>query len=264
LRSGISTISPRSKSDPASNGGWRVNVGLLLAEMAILLFFPLPARPQATPPDSETHGNLTFSLNPQDVNMQLFSWFIQEEIALVPDKLYLTVGTNVDHNYYTGFNTLPSARVAWTASSHHMFWAAISQADRTPAETDTGSRTNFAGFRGPEGTPTLVALVGNTHIDDEGMTSCETGYRTTLLRDLSINLAAYYSDYNHQQTTEPSPFFETSPAPPHLVLPLTYQNLMHREAHGFEIRHDRPRHEGRPRTFAGRNGWIHYEADTFR
>lgn len=112
MRSGISTISPRSKSDPASNGGWRVNVGLLLAEMAILLFFPLPARPQATPPDSETHGNLTFSLNPQDVNMQLFSWFIQEEIALVRDKLYLTVGTNVDHNYYTGFNTLPSARVA--------------------------------------------------------------------------------------------------------------------------------------------------------
>ena len=88
MRSGISTISPRSKSDPASNGGWRVNVGLLLAEMAILLFFPLPARPQATPPDSETHGNLTFSLNPQDVNMQLFSWFIQEEIALVPDQLY--------------------------------------------------------------------------------------------------------------------------------------------------------------------------------
>ena len=24
-----------------------------------------------------------------------------DQIALVPDKLYLTVGTNVDHNYYT-------------------------------------------------------------------------------------------------------------------------------------------------------------------
>jgi iron complex outermembrane receptor protein len=186
--------------------------------------------------DSDTDGGLGFSLSPAKVNMQLFSLFIQDEIALVPDELYLTVGTKLDHNYYNGFNLLPSARVAWKANSRRMFWAAISRADRTPAETDTGSRINFGGFTGPGGVPTVAALVGNPRFDGEGLIAYEAGYRTTVLEHLSIDLAAYYNDYSHQKTTEPAkPFFETSPAPPHLVLPLTYENLMHGEAHGFEM-----------------------------
>jgi iron complex outermembrane recepter protein len=186
--------------------------------------------------DSDTHGDLSFSLHPADVNMQLFSMFLQDEIALVPDKLYLTVGTKLDHNYYTGFNLLPSARVTWTPSARHMFWAAISRALRTPAETDTASRINFAGFPGPGGTPTLLALVGNPRIGNEGLTAYETGYRNTLLSSLSIDLAAYYSHYDHQETTEPAPpFFENSPGPPHLVLPVTFEDLMHGEAHGIEV-----------------------------
>ncbi len=186
--------------------------------------------------DSDTHGDLSFSLHPADVNMQLFSWFVQDEIAVVPDKLYLTIGTKLDHNYYTGFNLFPSARVAWIPSPRQMLWAAISQSERTPSETDTASRINFSGFQGPGGVPMLAALVGNPRFEDEGLTAYEAGYRSTLLPDLSIDLAAYYGHYDHQQTTEPAPpFFENSPAPPHLVLPVTYQNLMHGEAHGFEI-----------------------------
>jgi len=186
--------------------------------------------------DSDTDGSLGFSLNPPRVSMQLFGMFIQDEIALVPHKLYMTGGIRLDHNYYTGFNILPSARVAWTPSTRHMFWAAISQANRTPAENDTANRINFGGFTGAGGVPTLVALLGNPHFDDEVLTAYEMGYRTSILDRISIDFAAYYSDYSHQETTEPAtPFFETSPAPPHLVLPLTYENLMHGEAHGFEM-----------------------------
>jgi iron complex outermembrane recepter protein len=186
--------------------------------------------------DSDTDGDLGFSLNPSDVNMQLFSLFVQDEVALVPDKLYLMVGTKLDHNYYTGFNLLPSARVAWKLSTRHMIWGAISRVDRTPAETDTGSRLNFGGFPGPGGVPALAALVGNPHVQDEELTAYEMGYRTTVVEHLSVDLAAYYDDYDHQETTEPAtPFFETSPAPPHLVLPVTYENLMQGEAYGFEI-----------------------------
>jgi iron complex outermembrane receptor protein len=185
--------------------------------------------------DSDTHGDLSFSLNPADVNMQLVSLFIQDDVALVPDKLYVTMGTRLDHNYYTGFNILPSGRVAWTPSASRMFWAAVSHANRTPAETDTGSRINFGGFTGPGGVPTLAALVGNPHFNDEILTDYEAGYRTALWEHLSIDLAGYYGDYSHQGAIEPATaFFETTPAPPHLVLPVTYQNLMHGEAHGFE------------------------------
>jgi iron complex outermembrane receptor protein len=186
--------------------------------------------------DSHTHGDLTFSFNPPDVNMQLFSFFVQDEIALVPDELYLTVGTRLDHNYYTGFNVLPGAQVSWTPDQNQMLWAAISQANRTPAETDTASRIDFAGFPGPGGTPTLAALVGNPRFNDEALTAYETGWRAAIREDLSIELTAYYGAYNSQETNEPAaPFFETTPAPLHLVLPVSYQNLMHGESHGFEL-----------------------------
>jgi iron complex outermembrane receptor protein len=73
----------------------------------------------------------------------------------------------------------------------------------------------------------VAGLIGNPHFGDEGLTAYEVGYRTTVLEHLSIDLATYYNRYNHQETTEPAtPFFETTPAPPHLVLPVTYQNLM--------------------------------------
>ena len=85
--------------------------------------------------DSSSRGNLTVSLTPPDLNMQTFSTFFQDEIALLPDKLYLTLGTKLEHDFYTGFNWMPSARVSWTPSTRQMFWAAISRADRTPAQS---------------------------------------------------------------------------------------------------------------------------------
>ena len=40
-----------------------------------------------------------FSSIPPDLTMQIFSLFFQDEVALVPDKLYLTIGTKLEHNY---------------------------------------------------------------------------------------------------------------------------------------------------------------------
>lgn len=185
---------------------------------------------------SDTRGNLSISLSPPDLSMQLFGAFFQDEVALIPNRLYVTIGTKLEHNLYTGFNWMPSARASWTPSKRHMFWAAISRADRTPAESDTAVRANVGGFPGPGGIPVLVAFVGNPDFKDEGLVAYELGYRVAPSKHLSMDLAAYYGDYDHQQTSEPAtPFFETTPSPPHLVQPFTFQNLMHGEAHGFEI-----------------------------
>jgi iron complex outermembrane receptor protein len=185
---------------------------------------------------SDTLGSLTASFVPPDLNMQLFSAFFQDEVAFVPDRLYVTLGTKLEHNRYTGVTLLPSARVSWTPSTRQMFWAAISRAERTPAESDTAVRANVGGFPGPGGTPVLLAFEGNPNFKDEGAIAYEAGYRTTIGGDLSIDVATFYTTYDHQQTTEPAAaFFENSPAPAHTVLPFTFQNLMHGEAHGFEI-----------------------------
>ena len=78
--------------------------------------------------------------------------------------------------------------------------------------------------------------MGNPHYKGEGLIAYEVGYRTTVLRHLTIDFAAYYNDYDHQQTIEPvTPFVESTPPPPHLFLPSTYENLMHGEAYGGEV-----------------------------
>lgn len=185
---------------------------------------------------SQSEGNLTVSLNPADLGIQVFSSFIQDEIALVPDRFYVTVGTKLEHNYYTAFNILPSVRATYTPGKQHMLWMAISRAVRTPASVDTAVRFNSPGAPAPDGTPTLVSLFGNPHFKNEDLVAYEAGYRTTVSNLFSIDFAAYYSQYTHQQTIEPSTsFFETTPLPAHFVLPTTYQNLMYGEAHGLEI-----------------------------
>jgi len=186
--------------------------------------------------ESNSQGNFTFALNPADLSMQLFSAFFQDEVAVIPDKLYLTLGTKLEHNLYTGFNLMPSARVSWTLTKRHMLWAAISQAERTPSESDVAVRANISGFPRPGGIPLLLAFVGNPHFNDEELIAYELGYRVDVAAHLSMDIATYYSDYDHQQTSEPAaPFFEAAPPPPHVVVPETFENLMHGEAHGLEL-----------------------------
>jgi iron complex outermembrane receptor protein len=186
--------------------------------------------------DSNSDGNLEISLVPAGLGTHLFGSFVQDEIAIVPDRLFLTIGTKLEHNYYTGFDFMPSLRVAWAPSPHHTLWAAVSKADRTPSALDASVRSSLSGFTGPGGIPVLVSLIGNPHVKDEGLIAYEAGYRTTILKQLSIDFTAYYNSYTDQETTEPStPFMEGAPPPPHLVIPLTFENLMHGETHGVEV-----------------------------
>jgi len=185
---------------------------------------------------SHSDGGILVSLSPPSATDSLYSSFVQDEIALIPNRLYLTIGTKLERNYYTGWAAIPSARVAWLIDDRQMLWAAFSRPIRTPDETDVALRSNVAEFTGQGGLPTVIEITGNPNYGNETMTAYELGYRTTVSKKLSIDFAAYYNDYTHEQTIEPgAPFLESTPAPLHLVLPLTFGNLMHGEAHGLEI-----------------------------
>jgi len=179
-------------------------------------------------------GSLTVAMNPAGRTLQVVDGFFQDEIALVPDRLYLTAGTKLEHNDYTGFEVMPSIRMTWALTAHHMLWMAVSRALRAPSRNDTNLVLNLG--TGPAGPPDLVRLYGNPQYQDERLIAYEMGYRTSLSNRLSIDFAAYFNDYDNLQTTEPlASFPESTPAPAHVVLPLTYENLMYGETHGIEI-----------------------------
>jgi iron complex outermembrane recepter protein len=185
---------------------------------------------------SHSTGNPAYSLTPSSAVDPLFSAFVQDEWALVPERLYLTVGTKVERNYYAGWSAMPSARLAWQISNRNMLWTAFSNSIRTPAETDIASRVNITAFPGPGGISEVVSLFGNPNYQNEQLYAYEAGYRTVLSDKVSVDVAAYYNVYRNQQSVEPcTPFLESTPAPMHLVIPETFENKMRGETHGLEI-----------------------------
>ena len=181
-------------------------------------------------------GSLTVAMNPPSRALQLVNGFFQDEIALVPEKLYLTAGTKLEHNDYSGFEVMPSVRVAWSPAQHHMFWAAVSRALRAPSRNDTNLVLNIGSTPGPGGIPVLLRLLGNPNFEDERLIAYEAGYRTMLSRRLSVDVAAYYNDWDNLQSTEPSAFFfEPTPLPAHFVQTLMYENLIYGASNGIEV-----------------------------
>lgn len=185
---------------------------------------------------SRVGGSVFVTQTPPNLSTNLYSGFAEDEIALLPQHVTLTVGGRLEHNFFSGWNFMPSARAAWAVTPRATLWAAISRSIRRPSEVDADRRANFGSIPGPGGIPYVYAFIGNRNLKDEGLTAVEAGYRATLASSLTVDLATYYNVYDHLYTVEPTtPFFESVPAPPHEVVPYTNENLMHGETHGLEV-----------------------------
>jgi iron complex outermembrane recepter protein len=181
-------------------------------------------------------GSLTVYFNPPSKGLDVISTFAQDEITIVPERLHLTVGSKFEWNDYTGLGVMPTARMAWNLGKSQMVWGAVSRALRTPTRNDTALVVNLGSAPGPGGVPVVQRFEGNPDFQNEELVAYEIGYRTMLSKRISLDVAAYYNDYNHLTTTEPDgSFFESVPAPPHYVQLSTYENLLYGETHGFEI-----------------------------
>lgn len=186
--------------------------------------------------DSNCLGSLTIFFVPAKSTFSNVGSFFQDEIALVPARLYFTVGTKVENNTYTGFNVMPTGRLVWMPGKDHTLWAAVSRAVRSPGTDDRNMHVYFTGFPGPRGLPVMVGLISNPNFDDEHMMAYEAGYRTTVIKNVSFDLAAFYNFYSNRATMEPiAPYIEPVPPPLHLLVPATGRNLMSGETHGLEI-----------------------------
>ena len=183
----------------------------------------------------EESPTVRIAFTPRDRITQLFSSFAQDEIAIRPDRLNLSLGTRLEHNDYTGFDLEPSARLAWTPNSNNMIWSALSRADRTPARSDADIRVNYAALPGP-GMPVLVSIFGNPNEQNERLTAFEAGYRNSWTSSFSLDSTVFYNRYRDLLSVEPEAMsVETTPTPVHLLMPSTFSNGLYGETHGIEL-----------------------------
>jgi iron complex outermembrane receptor protein len=182
-----------------------------------------------------TRSTLRSSFVPTNETAHLFTSFVQDEIALRPDRISLTLGVKTEHNHFSGFNFQPSARITWIVNEHSMFWAAFSRAVRTPSRAIETFRLNSEVLPGPGGLPVLVSEFGNPEQQNEILEATEVGYRVQQASNLSLDLTAFYNHYIQIQSIEVADLFlEADPPPLHLVFPLHLSNMLHGETHGIE------------------------------
>ena len=185
--------------------------------------------------------SFTVSLQPNQVTLNHFSTFLQDEISLVDNRLQITLGSKFERNEFTGLEVEPNARLLWTVTPNQSIWTAVSRAVRTPALTEEGLRLNSAVI--PPGTPSnptplpaVLAVFGSHQFNSEDLLAYELGYRVQATSNLSIDLATFYNNYSGLRTAEPgAPFVEASPAPTDIVIPFVASNKMSGGTYGVEL-----------------------------
>jgi iron complex outermembrane receptor protein len=132
---------------------------------------------------------------PTDLKQHWASVYVQDEVALTND-LRGTAGLRVEHNDYTGFEVLPSARLAWTAAPGQLVWGSLSRAVRAPARVDRD-------FHVP-GQPPYV-LGGSPGFESEVANDAEIGYRGQVAAQALMSVTAFLTRYDRLRSLEVDP-----------------------------------------------------------
>ncbi len=159
----------------------------------------------------KNNPSFTVSLQPNQVTLNQFSTFLQDEISLVDNRLQITLGSKFERNEFTGFEIEPNARLLWNLTPNQSIWTAVSRAVRTPALTEEGLRLNSQVI--PPGTPAnptpfpaVVAVFGSHQFNSEDLLAYELGYRVQVTSTLSLDVATFYNNYSNLRTAEPFAF----------------------------------------------------------
>ncbi|HSI42940.1 MAG TPA: TonB-dependent receptor [Methylotenera sp.] len=155
-----------------------------------------------------------FAFLPEQKNLHWANVFAQDEISLT-DSLRLTLGLKLEHNSYTGMESLPNARLGWKFADNQFAWASASRSVRAPSRFDTDL---FA----PTVAPFILA--GGPNYESEIANTYEIGYRATPTPKTSVSVTGFYTEYDKLRTLEFSPGF-----------PLIFENNASGRAHGVEM-----------------------------
>jgi iron complex outermembrane receptor protein len=181
--------------------------------------------------------SLIMTIDPDNSSDELLSAFLQDEITLLEDRLWLTLGSKFEHNDYTGFEIQPNARLLWAPHPKHKIWAAVSRAVRTPsrAEYDIRLLNEVIPPSSPDNPspfPIVLTIVGDSNYDSEELLAYELGYRVVPAKSLSLDVTAFYNDYDNLRNNIAD---EASFQGTHVVQPLPFDNKWKGEIYGIEL-----------------------------
>jgi iron complex outermembrane receptor protein len=160
---------------------------------------------------SSTQGIL---VSPQQRTLEVTDLFAQDTITLT-HALRMVLGTKFEKDPYTGFEALPSIRLAWQLTDANLLWLAVSSAVRAPSRVDR----DFEEFAGP------VQVIRSGDFQPERLVAYEVGYRAQPTQNTSISISTFYNVYTDLRSVQPSPGG---------ALPIKFANNMAGDTSGVE------------------------------
>jgi iron complex outermembrane receptor protein len=146
--------------------------------------------------------------------------FVQDEIALLPEKLRLTLGAKLEKSYFGGIQLQPNARILWTPDYIHSLWAAFSKASSTPSHSEAQAYV----VAGTVGGILQTQSIANPNLLAEQVTAKEIGYRTQWNSHLFSDVSIFYNNYDHPINWTAGAPIPSPINPAMLIVPLLWSN----------------------------------------
>lgn len=200
-------------------------------------------------------GRNIVALDPSHRSDHLFSAFLQDEIELLGERLWVTAGSKIEHNSYTGTEVQPSLRFRARPLEGHTLWGAVSRAVRTPTRADEDIVFNVNTTVPPPPGATLLpppvevapgvfvqpppialtdpfplnlVLRGDRRLRSTVLLAYELGYRFQPTPSSWLDLAVFVNDYRRLgRTTRGSVSQVLVPMPPFVTIQGTLRLATH-------------------------------------
>jgi iron complex outermembrane receptor protein len=178
----------------------------------------------------------TVDFFPHNETDTVYSMFVQDQVAIVKNKLSLTLGSKFERNNFTGWESQPGARLLFTPTPHQTVWAAVTRAVRTPSRIDENLQLTGLLLSNP---PIFVCICDNGKVISETLLGYELGYRRLITPRLYVDVAGFHNKYNDLQSLGAASLsIEDSPPPQHILVSVPFANGIMGSSTGGEIAPD--------------------------
>lgn len=161
---------------------------------------------------------------------EIINAFAQNEYALVPETVFLTLGSKFEYNDFTGFEVQPTARALWHVTKDQTVWGAVSRAVRTPSSIEED--VSLLAQVSPPATE--LRIYGNSGQDSEELIAYELGHRVQVTPSLFFDSTVFFNDYENLVTiSNPgTPFINANG---NTIVPYSFSNLGSGHTYGAEF-----------------------------
>lgn len=171
---------------------------------------------------NEALGRVGHNYDPAIRRLKLASLSLADDMAVVRDRVVMTVGAKAEYNAFTAWEALPTARLTWTPSERKTGWLAVSRGLQTPDLSSYDLTIDIPGAVNVRSLPNRDRPAGK-------VLATEIGWRVDPSPGLTVDATVFHHRYDRLPSSASSFDARTS------TLTTSPQNEMFGETHGLEV-----------------------------